>query len=174
MKSIKKLFNTKIPAKNYFIVFLVSILVIIVTLYIRSFYLNYYESEINTSVFFNKNINQMNTSDFDYALNGVSEAILYVSYTGNKDIYNMEKRLYKELKKKNLTNKIIYWDVSEFNNDSYIDDLKEKFPEIEEQITNAPLLIYIKDGVAVEAMSSELKLIDYVVLNKLIEKYEIE
>ena len=37
----------------------------------------------------------MNTSDFDYALNGVSEAILYVSYTGNKDIYNMEKRLYK-------------------------------------------------------------------------------
>ena len=52
--------------------------------------------------------------------------------------------------------------------------MKEKFPEIEEQITNAPLLIYIKDGVAVEAMSSELKLIDYVVLNKLIEKYEIE
>ena len=36
------------------------------------------------------------------------------------------------------------------------------------------LNIEIKDGKAVEAMSSELKTIDYKVLNKMIEKYGIE
>ena len=36
------------------------------------------------------------------------------------------------------------------------------------------MLIYIEDGEAKEAMCSELRLIDYNVLNKLVDKYEIE
>ena len=52
--------------------------------------------------------------------------------------------------------------------------LKEHFPEVKDEITTSPLLIYIKDGKAVEAISSELKTIDYIAFDKLVEKYEIE
>ena len=69
---------------------------------------------------------------------------------------------------KNLSNQPLY------QADNYIATLKKQFPNIKDEITNAPLLIYIEDGEAVEAMSSELKTIDYKVLNKMIEKYGIE
>ena len=117
----------------------------------------------------------MNTEDFDFALTEVSEAILYVSYTGSSELYDIEKRLYREMEKKDLISKVIYWNVTDFKgNDEYLKMLKEHFPEVKDEITTSPLLIYIKDGKAVEAISSELKTIDYIAFYKLVEKYEIE
>ena len=37
----------EVPIKNYYIVLIVSVLVIIITLYVRSFYLSYQASKIN-------------------------------------------------------------------------------------------------------------------------------
>ena len=83
--------------------------------------------------------------------------------------------MYDILEKKELLDDIIYWNVSDYGDSTdYISTLKKQFSDIKDEITNAPLLIYIKDGKAVEAMSSELKTIDYKVLNKMIEKYGIE
>lgn len=172
-KIFKERFEKEVPKKNYLIVTIVSILVIVITLYVRSFYLNYQANRINNSVFHDKTINQINLEDIDYAVNETVECIIYVSYTGNKDVYNMEKRLYKEIENKNLFEKFIYLDVTEREND-YLDVLRAKFPDIAYQITSAPLFIYIKDGEAKEAFSSELKNINYNVLNNVINKYEIE
>ena len=175
MKNIKEIFSfKKISSKNYAIVLIVSVLVIALTLYVRSFYLSYELYKTNNSVFIDKSVNQMNTEDFDFALTEVSEAILYVSYTGSSDINNIESRLYKEIENKNLTDKIIYWDVTNNKDDKYIETLRKRFPEIKDQINSAPLFIYIKDGKGIEAMSSELKMIDYKVFNKLVSKYDIE
>ena len=83
--------------------------------------------------------------------------------------------MYSILEKKDLLDYFIYWNVVDYGDKTdYLVTLKEKFPNIKDQITRAPLLIYIKDGEAQEAMSSELKYINYKVLNKMIEKYEIE
>lgn len=178
MKKLKKkfeLFDKKIPIRNYFIVLVVSILVIIVSLYLRTFYLTYKNNKINTSVFQDQKIKQINTKDADFALKETGDVLLYVSYTGNDEIYNNEKKMYSVLEKKELLDDFIYWNVVDYGDKKdYILTLKEKFPTIKDQITNAPLLIYIKDGEAQEAMSSELKYIDYKILNKMIEKYGIE
>lgn len=176
MKNIKEIFSfKKISSKNYVIVLIVSVLVIALTLYIRSFYLSYELYKTNNSVFIDKSVNQMNTEDFDFALTEVSEAILYVSYTGSSELYDIEKRLYREMEKKDLISKVIYWNITEFKgNDEYLKMLKEHFPEVKDEITTSPLLIYIKDGKAVEAISSELKTIDYIAFDKLVDKYEIE
>ena len=176
MKNIKEIFSfKKISSKNYVIVLIVSVLVIALTLYVRSFYLSYELYKTNNSVFIDKSVNQMNTEDFDFALTEVSEAILYVSYTGSSELYDIEKRLYREMEKKDLISKVIYWNVTDFKgNDEYLKMLKEHFPEVKDEITTSPLLIYIKDGKAVEAISSKLKTIDYIAFDKLIEKYEIE
>ena len=167
--------NKNVSSRNYFIVMVVSVLIIVVVLYARTFYLNYKNNKVNVSVFNDQKINQINSDDFDFALSEISsEIILYVSYTGSSEIRSMESKLYKEIEKKNLTDKIIYWDVTNSKNSEYIETLRKRFPEIKDQINSAPLFIYIKDGKGVEAMSSELKNVDYKVFNKLVSKYNIE
>ena len=167
--------NKNVSSRNYFIVMVVSVLIIVVVLYARTFYLNYKNNKVNVSVFNDQKINQINSDDFDFALSEISsEIILYVSYTGSSEIRSMESKLYKEIEKKNLTDKIIYWNVTNSKNSEYIETLRKRFPEIKDQINSAPLFIYIKDGKGVEAMSSELKNVDYKVFNKLVSKYNIE
>ena len=157
------------------IILVVSVLVIAVTLYVRTFYLNYQSNKINESVFADKSIKAINIEDFDYAIKESSNVILYVGTSGSKEIYNMEKRLYKEIIKKGLSDNIIYLNISNSEDPTnYINELRNKFPNIKDEINSIPMLIYVNDGVAVEAMGSELKLIDYKVFNKLISKYEIE
>ncbi len=160
-------------SNNYFFVLMVSILIIVVTLCIRGIYLKIQDKQINKSIFSDNKISQINLDDIDYALNEINDAILYVSYTGSKQINKMEKRLYKEIKKKNLIDKVIYLDVSN-NKNEYIDKLKNRFPNVKFEIESAPLLIYTKNGEGVYAVSSELKLINYKVLDDIVNKYGIE
>ena len=169
---MNKIFK-KVKSSNYYIVLITSIIIIVVTLLLRSIYLDIVNKQISESVFSNKNIKQINDYDLDFAFDELNDVILYVSYTNSKEIYKMEKRLYKEIKKNNLTDKVVYMDVTDIK-DNYIDLLKNKFPNVSYELVNAPILIYIKDGQAVEAVSSELKLINYKVLNNMISKYEIE
>jgi hypothetical protein len=164
----------KIPMRNYFVVLTVSVLVIVVSLYVRVFYLSYEKNKINTSIFAEK-VDQINLNDMNFALSETGEAILYVSYTGSTDINVMEKKLYKEIEKAGITERVLYLDVTEYkDNLAYLSILKNKFVSIKDQINVAPMFIYIKDGDGIEAMSSELKLVDYKLFNKLVAKYEIE
>ena len=171
-----RLFKKKeIPSKNYIIVIIVTILVVLLMIFIRSFYLNYKSSKLSESIFSSQTVKQIHMDDFDFAIREVSDSILYVSYTGSNEIYSREKKLYKELENNNLLDKIIYLDITKYTKgNKYINILKNKFPNIDNEINSAPMFIYIKDGAAVEAMSSEIKMIDYKTLNRLVNKYEIE
>ena len=142
---VKELFVKKKPTKNYIIVLLVSIFVIVVCFCFRTIYLNYLEQS-NVSLFHDKSINQINTHDFDFALTEVGEAILYVSYTDSKEINTLDRRLYKLFERRNLTDKIIYWDVTDI----------------------------FKDGKAVEVITSEYSLLDLDKVKDMINKYGIE
>ena len=171
---VKELFVKKKPTKNYIIVLLVSIFVIVGCFCFRTIYLNYLEQS-NISLFHDKTINQINTHDFDFALTEVGEAILYVSYTDSKEINTLDRRLYKLFERRNLTDKIIYWDVTDiFKDGTYMSLLRNKFPEMDTNISIAPLIIYIKDGKAVEVITSEYSLLDLDKVKDMINKYGIE
>ena len=107
MKKDNKKEVREIPKKNYYIVIIVSILVIVLTLYVRSFYLTYQSGKISESIFYDKSINQINTDDVDFAIAETNETILYISYTGDKSIESMEKKLYKEIEKNNLNDIVL-------------------------------------------------------------------
>ena len=126
-----RLFKKKeIPSKNYIIVITVTILVILLMIFIRSFYLNYKSSKLSESIFSSQTVNQIHMDDFDFAIREVTDSILYVSYTGSNEVYSMEKKLYKELENNNLLDKIIYLDVTKYaKNNKYINILKNKFSE---------------------------------------------
>lgn len=170
----KKIEDRKIPKKNYYIVFGVSILVIVLSLYVRALILRYENNRLEVGIFHNRAINQINTPDFDFATVEANEAIMYVSFTGNKQIDRMENRLFKEIENKNLMDKIIYWNVTDLKNNEYISMLRNKYPNVAIDINKAPLLIYIKDGQAVVAKDSSNGLIGYRTLQEIISKYGIE
>lgn len=163
----------EIPTKNYFIVLIVSILVVLLTLYVRSFYLNYQSVNANTSIFEDKSINQMNIDDIDYAVNETTDGFIFVSYNGETRISIMERRLYKEIEKKNLNDKILYLNITE-NKDNILNTLRKKFADFAVDIKEAPLLMYIKDGKCVEVIDSSTELISYKTLDALLSKYGIE
>ena len=166
--------DRKITLRNYFIVLMVTILTITIVLYTRKFITDYNENINNISIL-EDNTQSINISDLDYIIPETKDAIIYVSYKGNKEINSVEKKLYNKIKNTIIKEKIMYLDVSDYlDNSRYISVLRDKFKNIENEINTAPIFIYIKDGKAVEAMSSELKIVDYNVLKELEEKYKEE
>ena len=168
-----KLFR-KVSKKNYYIVLLVSILIIILTLYIRSFYLNYKNNQSNNGIFYDKSIIQVHVSDINFKLNETSEAILYIANSNSSRVRKMERKLFNYIESKKLNDMIIYWDVSKINEKEYLKVLTEKFPNLSNSIGDTPMIIYIKDGNAVEVINSNEKMLDENMLNSLLIKYGIE
>lgn len=174
MKKMLDFFSKKTPEKNYYIVMIVSVIVVVLTLVSRNLYLSYVENYINVSYFSDKSINQINTDDFDFTLSEVNEAILYISYRDDS-LKSLDRKIYKLLKKESLLDKVIYWDVTDLKNEGkYLSMLRNKFPEISGEISLAPLVIYIKDGKAVKALCSEFDLINEDLVEDMIEEYGIE
>ena len=167
--------SREVPKKNYFIVLVVSILVIVLSLYVRSFYLSYVASNSDSSIFASKSINQINMDDIDYAVNETTDSIMFISYNGDAKISNMERRLYREIEKKNINDRIIYLNITDYlENDKYLEILRNKFPSLAVDINKAPMFIYIKDGECSEVVDSSKELIDYKTLDTLLLKYGIE
>lgn len=166
--------NREITPRNYFLVLIVSVLTVAIGLYVRTFIINYKSTSISVSPFSNE-VSELNINEIKFSMAETSDALLYISYVGDREIYNMEKRLLKEIKKKSLNEKIIYINVTDYaENQEYLKILKEQFPSISNEITGVPMLIYIENGEAKEAYSSELKTIDYKALDKLVDKYKIQ
>ena len=174
MKKLIKFFSKKTPERNYYVVLIVSILVVILTLTFRNIYLSYLDNYVNISYFSDKSISQINADDFDFTLSEVNEGILYVSYNDEK-LKNIDRKIYKLLKKKSLIDKVIYWNVDDLQKESkYLSMLRNKFPEISDNISLAPLVIYIKDGKAVKTICSEYELINEDMVEDMLEEYGIE
>ncbi len=172
---MKTIFSKETPKKNYVIVLIVSIVVIAFALYTRVIYLNNKDNIVNKSIFENENsvISSINIDDIDFVISESNGLVIYASYNGNQQIKNMERKLYREIIKHDYVDKVLYLNLTDLKNDNkYISKLKEKFPNIKNEINEAPIMIYIKNGEAIEAVNSEFKMIDYSVLEKLFEKYE--
>lgn len=149
MKKLVRKDNIKkiIPIKNYVIVLTVSVIVMMLTFYLRSCYLNYKNNKLNISYFTIMKVNEVKKNDFDFILSESSNIILYVKNSKNKDSYKIEKKIYSELEKNDFIDDLIYWDVTELTLDfEYINVLKSKFPDITGNMFNVPFMLVIKDG----------------------------
>ncbi len=171
---MKNITEKNIPKKNYVIVIVVAILVFLLSLYVRIIYLNNKDNK-NKSIFESEDslVSTINIDDIDFVISESSDMILYIGYNGNPEIKSMERKLYREIVRNEYTDKVIYLNVTDLkDNNKYINKLKEKFPNIKGDISDAPMMVYIKNGEAVEAVNSEFKMVDYSVLEKLFIKYE--
>ncbi len=147
-----------IPAKNYFVVLAVSVITIIFTLYFRAFYLNYQAYKQSGSYFAYKKVNEITASDFDFILTEATDNILYIGSTSHSN-YSLEKKLYREIERHNLVDKLIYWNVNDYlENERYIEILKNKFTNVE--IYEEPSIILIEGGISKGSYKVDSELIN--------------
>ena len=166
--------DREIPVKNYIILGIITLITIILTIYINAWFKTYKENKVSISPFSGV-IEEVNIDEINLILSEMNERVLYVSYTNDKKIYDMEKRLVKYIKNHNLVDKFIYVNVTDnIKDEEYIEILKNTFVEKKDEIVKAPLLLYVKNGKVDKVINSESGVINTYDIANLNETYKLD
>lgn len=154
----------EIPKKNYFILFIVIVLSLLIAFYFRKWYKAYEDSYLSKSIVGNY-LFQINYKELDNYLVENQSAIIYVSKVGNEKIRNFEKKFINAINQNDLKNKILYLDLS-----NYKGDTNDKYTINDINITSVPNISVFKNGklddiyvIDVDGYNME-KIISYLIL----------
>lgn len=141
-----------IPTKNYIIAFVVVVLAILLTWYIFAWRKVYKEEKVSTSYLVKNNVVTNVINDLEEVKDVFVEVpdsyFVYISYTGDENIYEMEKELSKVIKKYNLSESMYFINVNTIKEEKdYINKLNNILGLKDVVITQVPTIIYYKDGV---------------------------
>lgn len=163
--------SKKVNYKNYISLGLISISVIILVFYIKSWYKTYKQNELESSPL-DGVVQKIDAKEIKMSIGEMNDVLIYFGYLKNDKIYYMEKRILSLLKKENLTDKFIYIDVTEYkDNNKYKDLINDTFnTEIDSTL---PMILYVKNGKVVEKITPEYGLIQTYQIKDLIDKYEV-
>lgn len=154
----------EIPKKNYFILFIVIVLSLLIAFYFRKWYKAYEDSYLSKSIVGNY-LFEINYKELDNYLVENQSAIIYVSKVGNEKIRNFEKKFINAINQNDLKNKILYLDLS-----NYKGDTNDKYTINDINITSVPNISVFKNGklddiyvIDVDGYNME-KIISYLIL----------
>lgn len=140
-----------IPIKNYVIAVLVVIGVVLITLYCMEWYKVLQENKLSSSFLIKSNTITNEVKELEEVKTVFSEMpedyFVYISYTGNEKIYNMEHDLEEVIDDYNLNDKFYFINVTKaMERDDYIDKINEALDLKDQKIETVPTIIYYKDG----------------------------
>ena len=128
----------------------------------------YFSSTTPTSI-----INYNELSDAIKEMN--SNSLLYVSYTGNKEIYDFEKKLQKIIKKDELEDYLYYVNVNDYLNETnMVNGFNKTVGIVDSETIIFPAIIYFKDNIPTDYIDSKNGILNIADLENLLEKYELE
>ena len=159
-----------ISKKSYILYFTFVLVVIVLSIYISLWIKNY--NSVKTSVSYLENkVLELNLNEFSVGITEMNEAIVYIGYTGDSNIYKLEKDIYKKISKENLLNYFVYINVTDYDNyeEILLNELGNNIDKIK-----APSIIYFKNSYPVKIINSNnKKIISVHELNELIDYYEV-
>jgi len=162
-----------VPKKNYYILVVMLIGVVILTFAITSI-VNAVKNNNVSSGYINRYVSEIAYTELDtYLVEPASNTFIYVTYTGDKNIYKLEKDLKKLVNNYELANEFIYVNVTdEMLDEDFVNELNDKL-NITEKISKLPVILYYKDGVLTDIVDSEENLFSVADFQKLLDIYEI-
>lgn len=164
----------KIATKNYVALAVLGIFTIFATLYICKWINIYKEEKLMTSPL-TEVVSEIYLSELSESILETDEAIIYFGYTNDKDNYELEEKILKEIKNKGLNEYVFYVNVKDYlENKEYEKMIKDIFPELENKNLKAPLLVYTKRATPIKIKSSNKKLITVKDFNNLANILETE
>ena len=140
-----------IPTKNYIITAIIIIGAILLTFYGFEWYKVIKEHKVSTSYLIKEKVISKEITELDEVDSIFSEVpksyYVYVSYTGNEEIYNMEKDLEKLINEYDLNDKFYFLNVTSIKDDKDLTDKINKTLKLEgKKITSIPTIIYYVEG----------------------------
>ena len=147
-----------VPLKNYVIAFLIVCAIILITWYGFAWYNVFKENEVSTSYLvkekiISNEIKSLNELE-DVFLEAPSTYFVYVSYTGSKEVYNMEKDIKDLIIDYNLNDSMYFFNTTLIkDNENYIEEINDALKLKDKKITKVPTIIYYKDSEVVDLIS---------------------
>lgn len=171
---MKKKENRKIiPLKNYFYSIIILIGIVLLTLYIFSWYKVKKEERLMNSYLLTSKTIESKIDSLEVLEQSLSEApssyFVLITYREDENTYNLEKNLKRIIDRYKLNDLFYYVDVTN-NKDN--EDYKNKLNKIfkVDNINNYPVILYIEDGKTKEVLN-DLKIDDF---KKCLETYKYE
>lgn len=144
--------NKSISTKKYIIALFVVIGIIFIVLYI-----NKWQQVKEDEKYFNSYLITSNTISLEMnEINQISSVLsetpnyyfVYISYTKDKDVYNLEKKLKPLVDEYNLKDNFYFINVTDIKdeNKNYKDDIAQELNVDNEILNKVPIILYFKDG----------------------------
>ena len=178
MATIKK--NERfVPIKNYVIVALLIIGAILLALYAFSWHKVIKENRLSESYL----IKSKKVSNEIQGLEGINDVLLetpstyflYISYTGDEEIYNMEKELASLIEDYGISESTYFLNVTSIKNDKDLVEKVNKALNLDKEVKQVPTIIYYSDGKVVDLIVKEgNNIMDVGDFQKLLDKNNIE
>ena len=139
-------------AKKYFIGLCIILAIIFLALYFYK-----WNSVLEQEKYYNSYLIETNTislemNDIDEISSVLSETpsyyFLYISYTNDEDVYNLEEDLKPLIDEYQLQNNFYFLNVTDFKdtNKDYKDDIAKELGIDASIISDVPIILYFKDG----------------------------
>lgn len=144
---MKKKENREVGIKNYILIFVISLGVILFAIYIFQWIKVY-----NTNKDIEESPLTKTTYEIQYEeLNNVfaessDDYFIFISYNNDKKVTKLEKKVKKFIIENNLENNMYYLNVTELKNqENFISELNSKMNLVETKIKKLPAIVYYKD-----------------------------
>ena len=162
-----------VPKKNYYILICMLISVIILTFSVANIS-NAIKNKNVSSGYINRYVSEISYEELDtYLLEPASNTFIYITYTGDENIYKLEKSMKKIINNYELTDNFIYVDVSKkMTDEDFINDLNQKINS-NIKIEKLPVILYYKDGILIDKIINENVIFSVADFQKLLDNYEI-
>ena len=132
--------NKNVMLRNYILFSLVIIISIIIVIYFFMWYKTY-ESERLSNSTAGEYLNVIQYNELDNYLVENKDAIIYVSISNDKEIFDFEKKFRRLINKRFLINDILYMNITdELKNDRINKQIKDKYS------IDVPYIIIFDDG----------------------------
>ncbi|MEG1150172.1 MAG: DUF6568 family protein [Bacilli bacterium] len=152
IKEVKKLKKDEklVTKKNYLIIGIVVLFVVLFGIYVYSWYNVKQEEKLSESYLIKNDSVSLKIKNLDEVNQILSEPpteyFILISYTNNKDTYNLEKGLKPIIDKYALGDRFYYLNVTDImKEDNYLVRINNAFKT--DVIKRVPIILYYKDGV---------------------------
>ncbi len=138
--------------KKYFALLCVVLFIILLVLYFYKWHTVLEQEKYYNSYLISTNTISLEMTDIDeissVLLETPSYYFLYISYTEDEDVYNLEVELKPLIDEYQLQNNFYFLNVTEFKdtNDNYKEEIAEELNISSDIISSVPIILYFQDG----------------------------
>ena len=131
---------------NYIVLVLLFLICIVVVLYVCNIYKVNEEEQLKIPVIRDA-ISEIYPEDLEHYVLDNPVSVIYICTANNEKCRSFEKNFKKLLRKKDYNNQVVYLNVTDEDQDTFISNFNQKYSYKNKLTTNYPAFIIFEDGV---------------------------